>query len=246
MTENAFMTVDAWYRMTPNIILGLRNINKYVAANPQWWLLEIFDGFGAHLLSHKANEERFVAKILSLKEEGDTSHVCQAYDKHVAKGDKCAKSLSLSFLRTGFKVSNLLIDQWSLVQVGMFAVRDTTRECWTRSFDSCNLDPRTRVSFGEWCERIGHFLQGGESFAPETFSANSEAHHIYAMLPTWWHAMQPHEKKRVEAVVEAHDRQFTVECVTEMHLTCSIPMKDLQNLRLCLECSWENPAQLDI
>jgi hypothetical protein len=114
---------------------------RYVAANPQRWVLEIFDGFGAHLLSHKANEERFAANILSLKEEGDTSHVCQAYDKHVAKGDKAAKSLSLFFLRTGFKVSNLLIDQWSLVQVGMFAVRDTTRECWTRSFDSCNMDP---------------------------------------------------------------------------------------------------------
>jgi hypothetical protein len=137
--------------MTPNIILGLRNINKYVAANPQLWVLEIFDGFGAHLLSHKANEESFAANILSLKEEGDTSHVCQTYDKHVVKGDKAAKSLSLSFLRTGFKVSNILIDQLSLVHVGMFAVRDTTRECWTQSFDSCNLDPRTSVSYGEWC-----------------------------------------------------------------------------------------------
>jgi hypothetical protein len=143
------MIVDAWERMTPNIILGLRNINKYDDDNPQWWVLEIFDGFGAHLLSHKANEERFAAKILSLKEEGDTSHACQAYDKHVAKGDKAAKYLSLSFLRTRFKVSNLIIDQWSLVQVGMFAVRDTTRKCWTQSFDSCNLDPRMRVSFGE-------------------------------------------------------------------------------------------------
>jgi hypothetical protein len=156
------MTVDAWEYMTPNIILGLRNINKYVAANPQWWVLEICYGFGIHLLSHKANEELFVAKIFSLKEEGYISHVWQAYDKHVAKGDKAVKSLSLSFLRTGFKVSNLIIDQWSLVQVGMFAVRDTTREFWTRSFDLWNLYPHTRISFGEWCERIGHFLQGGE------------------------------------------------------------------------------------
>jgi hypothetical protein len=50
----------------------------------------------------------------------------------------------------------------------------------------------------------------------------------------------------VEAVAEAHDRQFTVECVTERHLACSIPMKNLQNLRLYLECSWDNPAQLDM
>jgi hypothetical protein len=55
MTENAFMTVDDQERMTPNIIPGLRNINKYVAANPQWWVLEIFYGFGTHLLSHKEN-----------------------------------------------------------------------------------------------------------------------------------------------------------------------------------------------
>jgi hypothetical protein len=144
------------------------------------------------------------------------------------------------------KVSNLLIDQWSIVQVGMFAVRNTTCKCWTQSFDLCNLDPRTRVSFGKWCERIGHFLQGGELFVPETFNANSEAYHIYAMLPTWRHAMTSHEKKGVAAVAEAHGRQFIVECVTEMHLACSIPMKDMQNLRLCLECSWENPAQLDM
>jgi hypothetical protein len=50
----------------------------------------------------------------------------------------------------------------------------------------------------------------------------------------------------VEAVAEAYGRQFTVECVTEMHLTCSIPINDMHNLRLCLECSWENPAQLDM
>jgi hypothetical protein len=58
--------------------------------------------------------------------------------------------------------------------------------------------------------------------------------------------MTPHEKKGVTEVAEAHGRQFTVECVTEMHLACSNPMKDMHNLRLFLECSWENPAQLDM
>jgi hypothetical protein len=177
----------------------------------------------------------FAAKTLSLKEEGDKSHVCQAYDKHVTKYDKAAKYLSLSFLRTGLKVYNLLIDQCCLVQAGMFAVRDTTREFWTHSFDSCNLDPRTGVSFGKCCERIGHFLQGGESFVPETCNADSEANHLYAMLPTWWHAMTPHQNKGVAAVADAHGRHFIVERLTEMHLSCTIPMKDMQNLRLCLE-----------
>jgi hypothetical protein len=31
-------------------------------------------------------------------------------------------------------------------------------------------------------------------------------------------------------------RSVHLQCVTEMHLTCSIPMKDMHNLRLCLEC----------
>jgi hypothetical protein len=34
-------------------------INKYVAANPQWFMLEVFDGFGAHLASLPAMQERF-------------------------------------------------------------------------------------------------------------------------------------------------------------------------------------------
>jgi hypothetical protein len=56
MTENAFMTVDAWEKMKPYVIEGLRNINKYVSANPQWWMLEVFNIFNAHGPSHQENE----------------------------------------------------------------------------------------------------------------------------------------------------------------------------------------------
>ena len=56
--------------------------------NPQWWVMEIFDGFGAHTLSPTAMQLRLDSKILSLKEEADSSHVNQGYDKFVAKSDK--------------------------------------------------------------------------------------------------------------------------------------------------------------
>jgi hypothetical protein len=148
MMENAFMTVDAWEKMTPRGIEGLRKINTYVAVNPQWWLLEIFHGFSDHL-SHKANQERLDANILSLKEDGDTSHLCQAYNKHVTKGYKAAKARILSFMRSGSRVTKTIIDQWSLINIGMYAVRDTKPECWTASFNACNLDPHTRVLFGD-------------------------------------------------------------------------------------------------
>jgi hypothetical protein len=80
----------------------------------------------------------------------------------------------------------------------------------------------------------------------ETFNADSEVYHVYAMLTAWWNNVTPHEKKGVAAVAEAHGRQLTVEYVTEMHLACSIPMKDMHNLHLCLECWLENPTQLDM
>ena len=48
------MTLDAWGKITPMLMCGYRKINKYVEANPQWWCLEILDGFGAYFGSHYA------------------------------------------------------------------------------------------------------------------------------------------------------------------------------------------------
>jgi hypothetical protein len=135
-------------------------------------------------------------------------------------------------------VTKTIIDQLSLVNIGMFAICDTTREFWTHSFDSCNLDPHTRVSFGDWCERIGHFLQAGESFVPESFDTNPKAEEIYAMLPSWWHDMPPNEKQAVAAIAEAHDRTFCVVRIHQIHQVCSIPMKEMQNMCMCMEWAW--------
>ena len=57
ITPSAFMTIEAWEQMTPFVCKGLWAINKYVAANPHWIMLEVFDGFGAHLLSLLAMEQ---------------------------------------------------------------------------------------------------------------------------------------------------------------------------------------------
>jgi len=142
MTENAFMTMAAWEELMPLVCKGLRAINKFVANNPQWYMLEIFDGFGAHLSSYMAMTMRFDNKILSLKEEGDSSHVNQAYDKFVAKGDKAAKRESLAMQRSMSYASGV-VDQWQLIHTGLYAVPNTNRKTWTNSFSACNLDPHT-------------------------------------------------------------------------------------------------------
>ena len=51
-------------------------------------MLEIFDIFGAHLFSLPAMKEMFDNKIISLKEEGNYSHVKQTYEKYAAPFDK--------------------------------------------------------------------------------------------------------------------------------------------------------------
>ena len=51
-------------------------------------MVEILDGFGAHMNNLCANQERSENKILILKYEGDSSQVNQAYDKEAAKSNK--------------------------------------------------------------------------------------------------------------------------------------------------------------
>ena len=51
------MTEEAWLKITPNNITRIRKINKIVETNPQWWVLELFDGFGPHVLSLEAMKE---------------------------------------------------------------------------------------------------------------------------------------------------------------------------------------------
>jgi hypothetical protein len=113
MTPTAFVTEEAWTKMTPSLVRGLRSM-PIVIDNPQWWMLEIFDGFGPHLSSLAAMEIRHDNKILAMKEEGDSSHVNQAYDKFVAKSDKAHKRESLGMLRNAKNVCKGVIDQYGL------------------------------------------------------------------------------------------------------------------------------------
>jgi hypothetical protein len=87
------------------------------------------------------------------------------------------------------------------------------------------VDHRARLSFAEWCEKISHFLQAGESFKHETFKTEPSVEDIYGMLPQIWHAMPPVEKKVVASAANRHNKEFGVECSNEVHRECSISMR---------------------
>ena len=76
------------------------------------WMVITLDGYGSHLQGD-ALQVFAHHKILIIKEEGDTSQVCQAYDKDVTKADKYHHR---SFLN-GLRLHVAMIDQWNLVMV---------------------------------------------------------------------------------------------------------------------------------
>ena len=110
-------------------------------------MLEVFDGFGAHLLYLKSMVARYDKNILAFKEEGNSSHVNQVYDRYVAKEEKVSKAESILILRSSNHISKVVVDKWGLFNVSIYLVRDTKLETWTRSFRDCNMDPIVRLTF---------------------------------------------------------------------------------------------------
>jgi hypothetical protein len=80
------MPNKAWEAIVPLLCDGIRameGINNHL----DWWIVLSLDRFRSHLVG-KLLKEFAKHKILVIKEEGDTSHVSQAYNQLVAKSDK--------------------------------------------------------------------------------------------------------------------------------------------------------------
>ena len=238
MTPTGYMTEEAWLEMAPTIAKGIREM-PVIRDRPDWWVLKIIDGFGPHTSSEKAMEIYAAHKVLLLKEDGDTSHVCQMYDQRVARDDKKSMRQSLGYLRQSNKLVKGTIDGWQLVHVALAAVRELDSNSWVYSADKVNLKPSTRVSFQEWCKRISHYLQGGESsFKPEV------VRDTYALLSPFWHGMTPDEKKLAIAVVTSHGHGYSIACVKELIHRVHVPAVELQSLRVAVELAMKDPSHL--
>ncbi|KAI2508458.1 hypothetical protein MHU86_5985 [Fragilaria crotonensis] len=100
-----------------------------------------------------------------LKEEGDTSHLNQAYDQSVAKNDKAGMRMNLDLIRPHIGVR---LDQWYLISIAIEALKKIKASAWIESFKKVNLHPRHRVSFDVWLKKIDTKLSSGEFFASRT------------------------------------------------------------------------------
>ena len=176
-------------------------------------------------------------KIMLVKEEGDSSHVCQLYDQDPAKKDKAELRFWLDKLRNVASLTRGCIDQWALLAIGLQAVRAGDANMWIESAKKVNLHPDYRRPFSMWLKDIEHFLEGGQSFKMENYSTD-----IYPLLPSLWHSMLPKDKHIVMGIMEKHDGFFTPECVKDLFLIAHVMPKHMQKLRICIDAAKKKPT----
>ena len=214
----------------------------FVRDNPDWYVLEIVDGFGAHLKKYDALKMRLDAKIICVKEEGDSSSVNQAYDKFVAKSDKKVHRQTLDVLRE-MAGANGIFNQWQMVQCGLSAIRATADNpnIWINSFKAVNLHPKYQISFIDWCNKMSPFMQPADSF-DLVVQDNVDK---YKLLPALWQAIPPEEKKTAVEIVQRNNGAWSVDCMTELAKKLTLSLSDLPAIQVAIWHSIEKPADLD-
>ena len=146
---------------------------------PDWKFCLFYDGFISHL--HTDALQIFADhNILCVKEEGDTSDTCQAYDDQVAKADKRLIREAIDKTR---RVVNIL-NQWILIGITIEAISKVDPKVWENSFVKVNLHPDHRVPFVDWLKRIDSKIETGERF----FTKHNSS--LYNAMPALWKNMK--------------------------------------------------------
>jgi len=194
MTPSAFMTGDAWANISPKILKGIRQM-PVICDHPLMWCMLSVDGFGCHCNDVKVMQLYRDSNIHLIKEEGDSSHVNQAFDRLVAKQGKAMARYMLSLFRNNTQVSRGLPDQYGVLVCAVAAVREMAKEpdIWINSFKMVNMHPSHRLPFLEWIQKIDGALQGGIGYVAEETTAKTR----FDLLPTFWRGMEPDERRKV-------------------------------------------------
>ena len=111
---------------------GIRAL-PVVRDHPNWWFVLSLDGYGSHLNVYKTLKLFADHKIWLVKEEGDTSHVNQAYDQAVAKADKTEIRRLLDRVRHSVGV----ITQWQSIAICIKALEKVQPESWIGLKSTC-------------------------------------------------------------------------------------------------------------
>eukprot|EP00956_Cyclotella_meneghiniana_P008732 scaffold11931_cov56-Cyclotella_meneghiniana.AAC.4 len=220
MTPSAYMTDEAWTNIGPSLCKGIRAM-KGVQAD--CWVVLSLDGFGSHLTP----DQLLVFsdyKILVIKEEGDTSQVCQAYDQIVAKEDKRRARELLDTIKR-FKKNP--INQWDLILILNEALNEVAKsQAWRTSFIRVNFCPSKRVPFKDWVTNHADTVEAADRFFKHRYG-------LFDAMPACWKRLTEEERRQLCAVMDACPRKWTVEHVKSVLLLGFAKLEDMDKLRAC-------------
>ncbi len=117
------MTNKIWVELAPLIAKSIHSM-PHIKDHPDWQVCLTLNGFSSHLVTASL-EPLTAANITIIKEEGDTSHLTQAYDQSVAKDDKKVIRESLDILRSYQKLA--VIKQETIITMCIDALRSKTQ-----------------------------------------------------------------------------------------------------------------------
>ena len=228
MTPNAYMTDEAWAQIVPNLCESIRDMDV-IRDHPQWWVLLTLDGFGSHVNVDEALKIFADSKILIAKEEGDTSHVNQAYDQLVAKADKQYVRHSLNMIKATL---GRAIDQWILISIAINAQNSIPKEVWIESFKKVNMHPKTRVPFQEWIK----VLDNKGILSSEKYFEKRDS--LYDAMPACWKKLSIFDRRVIIGILDDiyNSKQAGKPLFTStdiLKLTKYVKLNEVFKLRAC-------------
>ena len=115
MTPNDVMNDEARLEIITKLCRSIWR-QEIFRDHPDWWVLLYPDEFILHINVINDHEIFAEFKIMLIKVEGDTSHVCQAYAQQVSKYDKRHIRGALNMLN---HVLGQSMYQWHLIDIAI-------------------------------------------------------------------------------------------------------------------------------
>ncbi len=192
MTPSAYMTDEAWIEMSERVALGIRCMPK-IKDHGDWWCLLSVDGFGSHLKT-EALQTFAKHRILVIKEESDSSQVCQAYDQMVAKQDKRVTRGLLE----GFRFSRHgIITQFELILIVNTSLnKEGSESAWRTSHIRVNACPSKMQPFTEWLKKHDAAVAAADQFFQSRDS-------LFDAMPAMWKNMSEIQRRQVCTLLDS-------------------------------------------
>ena len=187
----------------------MRAADPVCAARPDWWMACTADGFGSHVSTIAGVAGFKGARIHLVKEESQSSHVVQPFDRDVAANDKKWQRRFLDLVRET-RAMGSIVNQHALVLIGLQVVRESKPEHWQTSFIKCNLHPKFRIPLDGWLFTIRHFIEAGSKFeAGPTQSVQEQ-------LPRWYGEMSEENQQQMHGIFREAGADWDRSVVTKL------------------------------